>query len=39
LIPPKTPGGPGVADEDMSVEELTERLEPFVEKDDFNPEL
>ena len=38
LIPPKTPGGPGVAAEDLSVEQLKEHLEPYVE-DSFSFEL
>jgi len=31
LIPPKTPGGPGVAEDDMDLDEFKARLEPFVE--------
>jgi uncharacterized surface protein with fasciclin (FAS1) repeats len=31
LIPPKTPGGSGVAEDDMDLEELKERLAPYVE--------
>lgn len=31
LIPPKTPGGLGVADDEMDLEEFKARLEPFVE--------
>jgi uncharacterized surface protein with fasciclin (FAS1) repeats len=31
LIPPKTPGGLGVAEDDMSLEEFKARLAPFVE--------
>ncbi|KIX09475.1 uncharacterized protein Z518_00555 [Rhinocladiella mackenziei CBS 650.93] len=31
LIPPKTPGGPGVADDDMDLDEFKARLAPFVE--------
>ena len=37
LIPPKTPGAFEETSEDMTVEELKERLEPFVE--DYNLEL
>lgn len=33
LIPPKTPGGHGVADESMDVEELKARLAPLVDED------
>jgi hypothetical protein len=31
LIPPKVPGGPGVAEDDMDLEEFKERLAPYVE--------
>lgn len=34
LIPPKTPGGPGVAEDDMDLDEFKARLAPFVEEDD-----
>lgn len=34
LIPPKTPGGLGVAAEGMELEEFVERLEPFVDSVD-----
>lgn len=40
LIPPKTPGLPGAAaEEDMSVEELMERLEPHIVEEDYQIEL
>ena len=32
LIPPKTPGGPGVAEDDMDLEDFKERLAPHVEE-------
>ncbi|KAF1989219.1 FAS1 domain-containing protein, partial [Aulographum hederae CBS 113979] len=32
LIPPKSPGGPGGATEELTVEDLKKRLEPFVEE-------
>jgi len=38
LIPPKTPGVFEVFSDEMSVEELKERLEPFVDED-YNNEL
>lgn len=38
LIPPKTPGGAGVADDDMDLEEFKARLAPFVEADEEVPE-
>jgi len=34
LIPPKTPGGPGVAEDDMDLEEFKESLAPYVEDAD-----
>ena len=34
LIPPKVPGGPGVAGDDMDLEEFKERLSPYVEEAD-----
>jgi len=34
LIPPKTPGGPAVAEDDMDLDEFKARLAPFVEKDE-----
>ncbi|EXJ81168.1 hypothetical protein A1O3_07458 [Capronia epimyces CBS 606.96] len=34
LIPPKTPGGPGVAEDDMDLDEFKARLAPFVEGED-----
>jgi uncharacterized surface protein with fasciclin (FAS1) repeats len=39
LIPPKTPGMADVANEDMSLEEFKERLEPLVEAEEWNLEL
>jgi len=39
LIPPKTPGVFEATSADMTVEELKERLEPFVENEDFVFEL
>ena len=39
IIPPKTPGMLGMSSKELTVEELKARLEPFVEKDDFNLEL
>jgi uncharacterized surface protein with fasciclin (FAS1) repeats len=42
LIPPKTPGGPGVADDDMDLDEFKARLAPFVgdeSDEEFNLEL
>ena len=33
LIPPKTPGGLGIAEDDMDLEEFKARLAPFVEDD------
>ena len=38
LVPPKTEG-PGVAEEDISVEDLMARLEPYVEGEGYNLEL
>jgi len=34
LIPPKTPGGPGVAEDNMDLEEFKARLAPFVEEEE-----
>lgn len=34
LIPPKTPGGLGVAEDDMDLEEFKARLAPFVEEEE-----
>ena len=40
LIPPKTPGGPGVADDDMDLEEFKARFAPFVsEGEEYDDEL
>jgi len=38
LIPPKSPGGVAYMGEDLTVEDLKERLEPFIEDDKSEPE-
>ncbi|EXJ78735.1 hypothetical protein A1O1_09137 [Capronia coronata CBS 617.96] len=38
LIPPKTPGGPGVAEDDMDLEEFKARMAPLVEGGDDSSE-